>query len=410
MSIKKLKRSTFFQLSVAISLAIIAIEIVILYFSYLSKEKELEQLEAFNQTKIVEMYGESKGPVISKEFIDKKLNGFVFNVTGLVAIVVFSTTISFLFVHYLVAGRYFMRLMKFTNEFDPRERKTIPAKLIPDTDLGDLFLAFNKMIMQIEEYSTRLNQEQAHNMHTEKLASLGEIAASVAHEINNPLAISIGYLEILRFKTGKLDIQNPAVEKSISESISKIENASYRIKKIVESLKPLSQKEGELTKSFLLNTVIEGTINLIEDIYSSEGIEIEYVAEEDFYISGSEDQMNQILMNLFTNAKQAINEAKTENKLISLKLSRLNNEVLMDFKDNGPGIPEEVRDKIFDPFFSTKDVNEGTGLGLSIVQKMITRGHSGQIKIGRPESGCQFVITIPLVENIDDQEQEEKHA
>lgn len=239
-----------------------------------------------------------------------------------------------------------------------------------------------------EQVRIRRELEEARNqlLQAEKIASLGRMAAGVAHEINNPLAGILIYADLLMRDVG----DDPRHMQDLQEIIDQ----TLRCKQIVNQLLEFSRQPLGEKVLFDLNQVIERCINLLKHQASFHDIEI--VCHLDpclIRITGDPGQVQQVLTNLIINAAAAMEGKGT------ITISSRNNEpfggVILTLADNGPGVPEEIKDKIFDPFFTTKGPREGTGLGLSVVYGIIQQ-HGGSIRLEDAEGGgALFIISLP---------------
>lgn len=245
-----------------------------------------------------------------------------------------------------------------------------------------------KRVIAEEEY----NYQKAMALHQAKLASIGELAAGVGHEINNPLAIMKGYIGAMERKSlkGELSFEE------IKGYINKLDIAADRITNIVKGLRNFSRADGD-EEHFDPIAAINESYNMVKEIYKNEGIfistKLDY-EENQINLSGNRGKFQQILMNLLTNAKDALSESKT--KEIKIFAKSENQKIIIGVSDSGHGIPNHIREKIFDPFFTTKDVNKGTGIGLSLVHKFI-KEMNGSITIeSEPENGTTFIIKLPI--------------
>lgn len=235
----------------------------------------------------------------------------------------------------------------------------------------------------------RKDLEEAHFqlVQSEKIASVGKMAAGVAHEINNPLAGIMMYAELLKENF----IDNSQHLKDIQEIIDQ----TLRCKNIVSELLEFSRQTVGKASSFSIEQMITKTLNLLINQASFQDIEVKKIIQSDMpEMTGDLGQLQQVFTNLFINAADAM---KGKGKLnISAKYDSSRNLFFTTVSDSGPGIPEELRDKIFDMFFTTKPVGKGTGLGLSISQKIINL-HGGNILVDSPpEGGTRFIIELPL--------------
>ena len=232
-----------------------------------------------------------------------------------------------------------------------------------------------------------LEEARIQIMQTEKISSLGRLAAAVAHEVNNPLAGILMYAEFLL-----KDLEgNPQWKSDLEEII----NQTMRCKEIVTRLLEFSrQSPGEMT-SFDVNDVIDRCIKLLGQQLLFHDIEFDLVLQPELPpLLGDPSQMQQVFINIIINAAHSM---RGKGRLtITSAYRKDNSEVFLSFADTGPGIPPDILDKIFDPFFTTKPPGEGTGLGLSVVYGIIQR-HEGRLEVkNRPEGGADFTITFPL--------------
>lgn len=239
-----------------------------------------------------------------------------------------------------------------------------------------------------------LEREYQKNFLQSRLASIGELAAGVGHEINNPLTISMGYLDRLK----KMNDLPPEVYKTIKN----IEVGHDRIRNITNGLRGLSRTETGKT-IFNLEQVIDDFILFVQKIYELQNITLEFVttAHHDVNIFANRTEIQQVIMNLISNAKDAIKDV--ESKKIYVNLSTHTNEntnaheVLLKVTDNGQGIEDSHKHRIFDSFFTTKDPGEGTGLGLALVHRIISE-IGGEIWFESQENvGTTFFVKLPLV-------------
>lgn len=232
-----------------------------------------------------------------------------------------------------------------------------------------------------------LDEEHQRRLQDAKMASLGEMAASIAHEINSPLAIIQGNAEILEAYTD----QPERVEKTAK----KIQKTVMRIAKIVKSLKTYSRNgESDPFEANSLSEIVEDTLELCQKRIKNSGAEL-HVDEipKDFLFDCRPTEISQILVNLLNNASDAI--ADLEEKWIRLEFEQKKDYFILTVTDSGPGIPEEIRDKLMEPFFSTKEVGKGTGLGLSL-SKGFTAEHNGEFEIDGNCKNTRFVIRLPI--------------
>ena len=222
-----------------------------------------------------------------------------------------------------------------------------------------------------------------------RLAAVGELAAGVAHELNNPIAAIKGYAQFL---TARKDL-----DETIRKDLDTIFRESQRATKITQNLLSFARRHEPEKHPVSINDVIENILEMQEHMMKVNNIELEMELAPDLPKTMADfHQMQQVFMNIVNNAEQAMIEAHGKGRLL-IKTRRAGKMVQITFADNGPGISEENLKRIFDPFFTTKEVGKGTGLGLSICYGLI-EAHGGRIyaksKLGQ---GATFVIEMPIV-------------
>ncbi len=246
-----------------------------------------------------------------------------------------------------------------------------------------------KILLGICENISPQKEAQKQLIHSAKMSSLGEMAAGVAHEINNPLAIIHGkarrLLKVLA--NGKVDA------KEIQEDLQKIEMTSDRITKIVKGLRSFSRNaEKDPMEKILLNQVIDDTMAFCKERFKNHGVELRINLESDLIVECSPPQLGQVLLNLLNNAHDAIENLPE--KWVELTCCTKGDWVEIGVTDSGPGIPEAIADRMMEPFFTTKEVGKGTGLGLSL-SKGIIEDHHGKLSLDRRATNTRFVIELP---------------
>jgi two-component system NtrC family sensor kinase len=242
-------------------------------------------------------------------------------------------------------------------------------------------------LREILKVHKELEATQSQLVHTEKIASLGRMAAGVAHEINNPLAGILIYAELLQ-----RDLAADAVHR---ENIEVIINQTMRCQQIVHRLLDFSRQSLGERKLFDVNEILNRCVELISHQAFFHNIKV--IRHLDPFlpqIVGDPGQLQQVFTNLLLNAADAMN-GKGQITLAS-RPTPAQDGIILTFTDSGCGIPPEIRDKIFEPFFTTKPPGKGTGLGLSIVYGVIQR-HGGTISAeSGPTGGTTFTITLHL--------------
>ena len=245
-----------------------------------------------------------------------------------------------------------------------------------------------------------LEEAYAHVFHTGRLSQLGEMAMGIAREINLLLnSISrTNHSMLVDTKDGKIP-SLPVVERSLN----KIDNQIARVKDIIEHLRVFSRKETGSSHFHLIDVAdsVKGALLLIEEQLKVRDIGVEMHFPPDFPdVLANPSWIEQVFLNLMTNARDAMeNQPRNEKQVLSIR-GRKNPDggITIDVSDTGSGIPREVRDKIFDSFFTTKEPDRGTGLGLAISRGII-KEHGGDLTLEPQEGkGSTFRITLPPVE------------
>ena len=272
-----------------------------------------------------------------------------------------------------------------------------------------------------------LKEAQSQLVEAEKMASLGQLTAGIAHEINNPINFVSSNVKPIRQDIDDIfslieDIQSNLESNNYQEGVDFIkqrkEHYDYSFLKdelnmlvnglkdgadrtieIVRGLKTFSRLDESDLKKVNLIDGLESTLILLRNKHK-DSVKIEKNFEQLPEVECLGGKMNQVFMNIITNGIQALTEdKKVENPTLVISTKQLGDFVLISIKDNGPGIPDHVKERIFEPFFTTKPVGQGTGLGLSIVYKIV-ESHGGTLDVvSRPGEGAEFRITLPIENN-----------
>jgi signal transduction histidine kinase len=236
-----------------------------------------------------------------------------------------------------------------------------------------------------------IRSQQAKMVASARLSSLGEMAGGIAHEINNPLAIIQGKAESMlrRERAGNLSPDQ------LEQGLDKIIETCERIVKIIKGLKSFSRNsENDPFELISLTQVIEDVLRLTIEKFRANSISITTDIPEDFFVSGRAAQIGQVLMNLLSNSFDVLVDASE--RWVKIEVNRIGQDVRVRITDSGPGVPENIREKIMHPFFTTKDIGKGTGLGLSISRGII-EDHGGRFYLDPDLTNTSFVFELPLV-------------
>lgn len=287
-------------------------------------------------------------------------------------------------------------IQNFINTMEKVEKGDLTASLPADKndEIGRLEKNFNKMVGKLKESQSQIEEMHFEQLrHADKLVTLGELAAEMAHEINNPAAIIMSRADYLNMAAE----DNYQLE-SYKEDLEVIVNQTQRVSKITQNILKYSKK---LPKNFdkieLLQILNESTKILEPKLLKLNITLIKKYEFKEIFIFGDPTQIEQVTTNLVNNGVDAIGE--NGELTIEVKQSE-NQEVQVIISDNGEGIEDHIKDKIFSPFFTTKKGSKGTGLGLYIV-KNICKNHNADIEcISNLGEGTKFVITFKGVKNI----------
>lgn len=246
------------------------------------------------------------------------------------------------------------------------------------------------VIMNDVTERTRLEAELFQTrMQSEKLASLGKLIAGVAHEINNPLTSIIGCSEFL--------LENCNLKDKALEAAEIIANEARKSGKIVKNLLAFARQSSPEKQPTNINELIRSVLSIRMYGLKDRGITVSLHLDDDIpLVDVDANQIQQVVLNMVNNSVDAICESGIGDRSSIRTFLTEDNSVAIIVEDNGPGIPEEIREKIFDPFFTTKEPGRGTGLGLSISYGIIKQ-HGGDIRFSPlSPSGVRFYITLPL--------------
>ena len=275
------------------------------------------------------------------------------------------------------------------------DRSEIAVEITARGDVRDgRFIAVDAVLRDASN-RTRLEERQRElqmqeTAHADRMAALGYALSSVAHELNNPLATIIGWAERI-------------AEEPFSESTRRgapmMLREAQRAARMVRNLLTLSRKRPSTRTLADINQIIRETLAL--RAHDQRGLHISVTAAltpvlPSVFVDGH--QIQQVLLNLVINAEQAMSAARGRGALeVRSRLDEKRRRVIVEVMDDGPGIPETVKDRIFDPFFTTKATGQGTGLGLTVAHAIV-REHGGEIDVTSRPSGATFKVELPVAD------------
>ncbi len=248
---------------------------------------------------------------------------------------------------------------------------------------------------RVEERTRELQEAQSQLVQSEKMASLGQLVAGVAHELNNPIGFVHANLTLLQEYLERLlgaareGRDDPRAREAIEKLLLRSREGTERVKKIVEDLRTFSRMDRAALEEVDLHEELERTLSLMTPRLK-EGISVERDYRADPRIRCHAGQLNQVFLNLLVNACDALGGRGR----IRISTESDAERVFVHFEDDGPGVPEEIRTRIFDPFFTTKPVGKGTGLGLSISHGIVER-HGGRISVRSRPGSTVFTLELP---------------
>lgn len=237
-----------------------------------------------------------------------------------------------------------------------------------------------RLAREIEASRNRLH-------HVEKLSAMGSLLASVAHELNNPLAIVIAQSTLLAEKAG---------DDGTRQRADRIRAAADRCGRIVKSFLAMARQKPPQREPLDMGEVVRSSLEMVGYGLRSSGITVETALAEDLpTVLADRDLLSQVVSNLLLNAQQALIERPLP-RLIRVSGERRGDRLVIGISDNGPGVPPAIAERIFDPYFTTKAAGVGTGIGLSISRNIVA-SHGGELSLtDRPEGGAAFAISLPI--------------
>ncbi len=261
--------------------------------------------------------------------------------------------------------------------------------LLRITNLLETRFLYLELQTQNERLEEQVRERTQRLLQTEKVATMGELLAGVAHELNNPLCVVTGRIALLRaqFDGGAL-----------GDQLDKVSKAADRCARIVRNFLALARQHPPERSQVQLNEVVKEAMDLVAYPLRVDSVEVNFDLADDLPdIWADAHQLHQVVVNLATNAQHAMREAGPPRQLtLTTGTDAARNRVILAVADSGPGIPFEVQARIFEPFFTTKPLGQGTGLGLSLCLGIIET-HGGTMRVeSQPGRGTVFVVELPV--------------
>ena len=303
-----------------------------------------------------------------------------------------------------IVGRPLSRLVEATRRI-ARGDVSVRVAATSSDEVGELARSFNRMAEDLERTQHELEEERrelerrvaarTHELsraqetlvHAEKMTAVGQLVAGVAHELNNPLTVVLGYAGLLAERNA-----DPAIQKKLEMLAAAAESS----RKIVQNLLAFARKQKPERVRLDLNDVLQKTLSLRSYHLRTEKITVDTRLDPKLPATWADpQQIQQVVLNLLVNAEQAIEESGHGDR-IGYTTRAVEGGVELIVEDNGPGMPAEIRSRIFEPFFTTKEVGKGTGLGLSICYGIVAE-HGGAIRVeSEPGQYTRFTLNLPV--------------
>jgi signal transduction histidine kinase len=242
-------------------------------------------------------------------------------------------------------------------------------------------------------------QMQARLLVADRLASVGTLAAGVAHEINNPMAFILSNLRFLEDECRQIQGEMPSDWiQEMQDALQETQEGAERVRQIVRDLQTFSRDEGEQLTWVDVGGVLEASLGMVRSELRHRGAHVVKHVEPVPPVWANEARLGQVFLHLLINATQALSSSKPDQNEVRVQLRAEPGRVVIEVADNGCGIPPELHDRIFDPFFTTRTSREGVGLGLSICHVIVT-GLGGHIEVeSEVGQGTTFRVTLPVTQ------------
>ncbi len=303
-------------------------------------------------------------------------------------LIIFSVGFLSLFIAHSIT-RPIKHLTLVTTEIAKEKDLSRRVHIKSEDEIGQLAEAFNRMVGDLEKASAQRQKMEQIVLQSEKMAAVGQLAGGVAHEINNPLGVILGFAQGVAKRISPGD--------PFEMPLKSIEREALRCKQLVQDLLTFS-RIGKMEKDHTnLNEAIEGALSLVMAYAKTKNVQlVKEFASDIPTVFINRSQIQQVIVNLSNNAMDAMPSGGT--LTLRTKYSMLNEKeaVEIQIQDTGQGIPNEIQAKIFEPFFTTKEVGKGTGLGLSLVFEIVQK-HEGRISVeSEIGKGALFRICLPV--------------
>ncbi|MFA6237690.1 MAG: ATP-binding protein [Bacteriovorax sp.] len=256
------------------------------------------------------------------------------------------------------------------------------------------------LVDDLKKAQDEILTQKARADHSARLAAIGVMASGIAHEINNPLSIIQGHIKHIQTLTDQNNQLNTETKREFNERSEKIQNAVSRIGRIINGLKLFSlQRKDASFESVSFQSIIDNTLELCGERFHLNAIKLEVDKAPDVKVKVHMSQIIQVMHHLLNNAFEAVISSPDPEVRVTMEIKK--NYLYVYIKDNGGGVPEEIRNRIFIPFFTSKEIGKGAGLGLSISRGIIEQ-HGGMLTLDEDQKNAPgwttFVFSLPIAE------------
>lgn len=253
-------------------------------------------------------------------------------------------------------------------------------------EFAELGAAFNEMTASLREQRAALEAQSERLQRSERLATVGRLAAGVAHEVGNPLAAIVGYTELV--------LDDPALPEQARDLLRRTQAQTQRIQAIVAQLLDFSRPAKLEPQRFSPIARAQEVVALLRVDPRCAGVTLEVAGDPELQVTADPNLLEQILINLVHNGARAAREHAGERATVRISVREHDDALSIDVRDNGPGVPDDVRPRLFEPFFTTRSAGEGTGLGLAISQGL-AESMDGSLEYVGADGGAVFRLRLP---------------
>ncbi|MBF0518940.1 MAG: HAMP domain-containing protein [Nitrospirae bacterium] len=270
------------------------------------------------------------------------------------------------------------------------ERKRIEDELRFNTALlEDLNRTLEERV--IEEAAKRTEQEKM-LIQQSRLAAMGEMIGNIAHQWRQPINV----ISLILYKLSRAYSDNALTQEMMSTSVTKAQKLIVGMSTTIDDFRNFF-KPDKVRENFYLAASVQNTLSLFDASFKNSDISVNLDVKDNGLVNGYPNEFSQALLNLFSNAKDVIIEKSIHPGLVSIQVGVNDSKAFLKFSDNGGGIPENIIDRIFEPYFTTKEQGKGTGVGLYMSKMIIENNMNGKLTVHNVDYGAEFLIELPLV-------------